>query len=284
MVTADRQAQSAHDTVLGQYRRDGVVLLKGALSPPELALVLALFEHKLAHLTTQSYQLRSDNGGVFVTDAADPAIFRTPEFARVCNETRLIDLAARFLGGPDLWFYYEQLFYKHGGATRRTPWHQDTSYVPVEGPDIVRFWISFDPVDAAHALEFIRASHLGPLYNGSSFNPEDDTAPLFPHSPMPRLPDIQADREHWDIVSWAVEPGDIIAFHPSVLHGGAGTPPDRRRRSLSLVFFGDSAYFAPRPTGTVEANGADNPRTLVDMYAGLEPGDRFRLPHLPKLR
>jgi ectoine hydroxylase-related dioxygenase (phytanoyl-CoA dioxygenase family) len=219
-----------------------------------------------------------------VTDAADPAIVQTSQFAAVFSRTPLTDLAARFLSGPDIWFYYEQLFYKHGGATRRTPWHQDTSYVPVEGPDIVRFWISFDPVDKDHALEFIRASHLGPLYNGSSFNPEDDTAPLFPHSAMPRLPDIEADRGRWDIISWSVEPGDIIAFHPSMLHGGAGTPPDRRRRSLSLVFFGDAAYFAPRPAGTVEANGPDDPRLLSDPYAGLKPGDRFRLSHLPKLR
>jgi ectoine hydroxylase-related dioxygenase (phytanoyl-CoA dioxygenase family) len=155
--------------------------------------------------------------------------------------------------------------------------------VPVEGPDIVRFWICLDAVDKEYSLEFIRGSHLGQLYNGSSFNPEDDTAPLFPDSDMPRLPDIEASRGQWDILSWAVSPGDIVAFHPSMLHGGAGTPADRLRRSLSLVFFGERAYFAPRPLGAVEAMDQDS-ELPASAYDHLRAGEPFRLPSLRQVR
>jgi hypothetical protein len=277
-----------HSELIKQFRENGVVFLKGALTADELQKVADVFEHKLTHRTQQAFEMTSDNGGVFLTDGGDPLLPQTEVFAALNQGTPISDLAAGFFSSPDAWFYYEQLFYKHGGPARRTPWHQDTSYVPVDGPDIVRFWICFDSVDKAHSLEFVRGSHKGPLYNGSSFSPNDDTAPLYPDSDMPRLPDIQADREHWDIVSWAVEPGDIIAFHPSMLHGGADTPADGKRRSLSLVFFGEQAYFAPRPSGTVEASAeaADLP---ADAFGGVQgspikAGDPFHLLDFLKLR
>jgi ectoine hydroxylase-related dioxygenase (phytanoyl-CoA dioxygenase family) len=181
-------------SLLERYRKEGVVYLKGALSSDELAMIAELFEYKLAHRSSQSFEIPTQGGGVFITNAADPNLPQTHQFTVVLQRTPIVDLAAIFLSSSDIWFYYEQLFYKHGGKTRRTPWHQDTSYVPVEGPDIVRFWICLDPVDKEHSLEFVRASYLGQLYNGSSFNPEDDTAPLFPDSDMPRLPDIEASR------------------------------------------------------------------------------------------
>src|SRR5436190_1779911 len=74
-------------------------------------------------------------------------------------------------------------------------------------------------------LEFVPGSHRGVLHNGFSYDPkqlaEDETAPLFRESDLPRLPAIEADRASWDIVSWAITPGDLVVFHPGLLHGGA---------------------------------------------------------------
>ena len=78
-------------------------------------------------------------------------------------------------------------------------------------------WITFDPVAKEDALEFIPGSHRKTLYNGSSFALEDDTAPLIRDSDLPRLPDIQADRGGWEIVSWPVTPGDLIVFDVATL-------------------------------------------------------------------
>ena len=108
----------------------------------------------------------------------------------------------------------EQLFLKEGGRSRRTPWHQDTSYLRMKGTQLVACWISLDPLPREHCLEFgVRGSHRGVLHNGSAFADDDETAPLYKHSPLPRLPDIQARRDEFDIVSWDVTPGDIIVFH-----------------------------------------------------------------------
>jgi ectoine hydroxylase-related dioxygenase (phytanoyl-CoA dioxygenase family) len=150
-------------------------------------------------------------------------------------------------GGGDIWFMYEQVFSKSGGVTRRTPWHQDTPYLPVRGSQVAVLWMSFEPVPAGQALEFVRGSHRTTLYDGSRFDPDDDTAPLYGDGSLPRLPDIEADRARWPIVSWATRPGDAIVFHPATLHGGGATTTAQGRRTLSLRFFGEDAVVAARP-------------------------------------
>src|SRR5438874_2517905 len=83
--------------------------------------------------------------------------------------------------------------------------------------------------------EFVRGSHLGPLYAGTSFDADGETAPFY--KDMPRIPDIEADRSSFDIVSFEIEPGDVVMFHPATLHGGGAS--EGRRRTLSVRFFGD---------------------------------------------
>ena len=72
-----------------------------------------------------------------------------------------------------------------------------------EGNEIAVVWINFDLVAIEQSLEFVRGSHRQTLYNGSAFDAEDDTQPIYGEG-LPRLPDIQAERDDWDIISWAV--------------------------------------------------------------------------------
>jgi ectoine hydroxylase-related dioxygenase (phytanoyl-CoA dioxygenase family) len=50
-------------------------------------------------------------------------------------------------------------------------------------------------------------------------------------------------------VAFPVEPGDLVIFHPKLLHGGAPTHPGQRRRTLTLRFFGADAVYDPREGG-----------------------------------
>ena len=103
-----------------------------------------------------------------------------------------------------------------------------------------------DPVTREHSLEVIRGSHRGVTYNGSRFSPGDDTAPLYPLSELPRLPDIEQEKHKWDIAGSDLSPGDLMVFHMGALHGGGGTPPGVRRRSLSLRFIGNDVAWVER--------------------------------------
>jgi hypothetical protein len=131
-------------------------------------------------------------------------------------------------------------------------------------------------VEQSQSLEFVRGSHRQALYNGSAFDDDDDTAPIYAHG-LPRLPDIESERDSWDIVSWAIEPGDVVIFHPSTLHGGAPTKAGQPRRTLSLRFFGPTATYAERP------ERAPAPLT-AGLHDALEYGQVFRHPAFPQVR
>jgi ectoine hydroxylase-related dioxygenase (phytanoyl-CoA dioxygenase family) len=86
------------------------------------------------------------------------------------------------------------------------------------------------------------------MYDG--FNPrrvaEDPTLPFYGQD-LPPLPDIEADRSAWDIVSWPIRPGDVVLAHPGVLHGGGATREGGRRRTLTVRCYGDDIVYATRP-------------------------------------
>jgi len=183
---------------------------------------------------------------------------------------------------------YEQIWLKDGGERRRTPWHQDLAYIPVGGDHLAVLWTNLDPVPKEDSLEFVRGSHHGPLFNPTAFDAHDPSASMFPDGAWPPLPDIEAAREKWPIVSWAVKPGDAILFHPAMLHGGAPTRAGRRRRSISLRFFGDDCFCAERPdTGLADVDrlkfddGSGDP---IKALAHAAPGTLFRHPAFPQLR
>ena len=249
------------------YARDGVVLLPRALDETALAQALAAWEWSVANPGPGASRIPSPaEAATFYQDLFNPRCLQGYE--AMLRASPLPAIIADIWGAPDLWFMYEQVFLKEGGEARRTPWHQDSSYLAIAGDQLAVVWISFDTVAQADSLEFVRGSHRGTLYNGSSFKLGDDTAPLHPHSSLPRLPDIEAERGAWDIVSWAVQPGDLIVFHPAVLHGGAATHAGARRRTLTLRFFGERAVYDPRE------GGAGPP--IRGFHQRMRAGDRFR--------
>ena len=255
--------------------RDGVVLLQGALTPDEVAEVQHVFDHGRANPSPGAYSVYPETGATFYIDTFHAANW--PAYERAFRDTSLPDRLAELWGCDDVWFFYEQLFLKEGGSMRRTPWHQDSSYLPVAGQHVAVCWITLDALSAEESLEFVKGSHLGPMYNTSAFDAGDDTKPILDDLDLPRLPDIESDREAHDIVSFAVEPGDVVVFHANVLHGGAPTTPGRRRRTVSLRYFGEDATYSPLQRVATDPEGKRVSSTLASAFGGsLEPGAPFR--------
>ena len=220
-----------------QLREDGVIHLPGALDPTTLQTLERCFEWNIKNPTPSANGFYTEAGSTFYQDLCNPLAAST--YRDVLSDSHIADIVQTLWGTPDVWFLYEQVFVKEGGDVRRTPWHQDAPYLALEGEEIAVMWINFLPVEKAESLEFVRGSHRGTLYDGSAFDPADDTIPVFGHG-LPRLPDIEAEREAFDIVSFAVTPGDIVIFHPATLQ-----PPCTL--GLSLVSAGSlfsSAFMA----------------------------------------
>ena len=281
-MTTNVALNAIDDALRETFRRDGVVCLPGLLNARALAEARAAYDWSLAH-PSPSANTYAGGDGRFYQDLANRQA--QPVYRDLVHATPAADAVASLWGAADVWFMYEQVFLKEGGDTRRTPWHQDSSYLPVDGEQIAVVWISFDAVPRESSLEFVRGSHLGPMYDGSRFDPSDDTLPIYGDGSLPRLPDIEANRSAWEIVSFGVEPGDAVVFHPGLLHGGAATRAGARRRTLSLRFFGADAHYALRPFLTDKTIPESKATSVFQLLSGrLKPGDAFRHPEFPRVR
>ncbi len=244
-----RRASTIEDTHIASMRNtlaeDGVVFVREALD--EYALVLAehAFQWSLAHPGPGARDVLAGRPGAFYQDHANPAAW--PAYHDFFCKTGFTNLIADLMGTQCLWLLYEQIWFKHGGDNLRTPWHQDLPYVPMGGRHLATAWINLDPVAEERSLEFVQGSHRGPLYNPTAFDPDDQKAAMFAPGTWPELPDIEAQRSMFPIISSAIEPGDVVVFHPAILHGGASTRAGEQRRTISLRFFGDDAHCADRP-------------------------------------
>jgi hypothetical protein len=251
------------------YKRDGAVRIPGLLNPEQLDAALKAWEWSLANPTPMNApKLKRDGAPLFYADSYNPKIL--DGYRDMLETSPIPEACARLWGTDPVWFIYEQVFLKDDGDVGRTPWHQDGSYIPMDGEDNTTAWITFDPLSKADSLEFVAGSHLGPMYNTSKFDPEDETIPHDTSLPYPNLPPIERERDKWPIVSWAVEPGDVIFFHFKTLHGGAPTRPGQRRRTLTLRFFGERTHYDPKTAKALP--------NFPDMAAALKPGDTMRAP------
>ena len=273
MPPTDEQRQS--------YARDGGVKAPGFLNPSQLAQARACFDWGIANPSPVGVTIFRGTRHAHWVDAANPEAWQAGLKALV-RSLPFADYLADLWGSGHIWYFAEELFAKRGGEPcapdggkiADSPWHQDSSYIPLGGLHWANMWISFEPLPARNSLAFVRGSHRGTLYNG--IDPRDLVKPLYPDSDLPLLPDIEADlagdSASWDVVSWDTEPGDVIVVHPGALHGRA--PVDAvtpERNTIVLPFFGDDATYRPLPAG---------PRSLVDDPTDGAPFRSRRFPQL----
>lgn len=259
-----------------QYEEDGVVMVPQALHPEWLMLLELALIRVMGDAAITKHRFYHNEPGEFIETVRN---FDTvPELQRLMYDSPIADMIGALIGSDNVWLYSDEWFIKTGGNCARTPWHQDTTYYPLEGEQIASMWISLDPLPKAECLEYIPGSHRGPRYDG--FDPTNLSDPTngFYGQDLPRLPDIEAEREKWNIVSWDITPGDVILANPGVLHGGGPTSEGRQRRAITIRCYGEDIVFADRPPS----------RPTVPLTPGLslhlKPGDKLRAPWYPQLR
>lgn len=239
------------DDEIAAFERDGAVLLPKVLAPEWLEVVLEGLEQAIEAPDTMSSELGSLRVDQF------PAA-KSPALRRMVDESPLAELVGSALRSP-VSFYMDQLFAKPAGLIPPTPWHQDTCYYNVDGHDLIRAWVSPDPVPREISLEVVRGSHrwnatYAPLAGRNAEADADaraefvgarDDAPQLGReayddwsyfsgvrdATLPPVPDIEAHRSSFDILGWDYEPGDVLLFHGHILHsarGGVDSPTPRR--------------------------------------------------------
>lgn len=227
------------------YRRDGVVLLRGAVDAAWIDLLRVAVEKDLVFPGpfAETYT-KPEDSGLFFNDFY--MYKRIPEFRRFACEGPGPEIAARLMGARQVSLFYDQIFVKEPGTREsRVSWHQDQPYCAVNGEQYCSIWMPLDPILEETTLEFVQGSHrwgrwfapFDRMRDGSSFEGVE----------FEPAPDVEAARDDYDIVSWTLEPGDCLAFHALTLHQGKANPTtSTRRRAVIDRYLGDDATYAAR--------------------------------------
>ena len=92
-------------------------------------------------------------------------------------------------------------------------------------------------------MRFVRGSHrAAETYRPNLFVTRDP----IPGTEGELVPDVDAG--DYDVVTFALEPGDITVHHARTLHAAGGNrSADRRRRAISVRYCGDDTVMHFRP-------------------------------------
>lgn len=257
------------------FGRDGVVALRGMFDTAWVELLRRGLRSNLAAPTERGRVWdRDEQGRTMFWDSQ--AWQGVDEYRSFVFDSPAGEIAARLLDASTLNFFFDAVFVRSPGSQFSTPWHQDEPYWTIEGFNTCSIWMPLVPVAAANCLAFVPGSHrwdgqmLQP--NFGRFNPDDQSRAAqsdFAGLAESEIPDIDADRERWGVVSFDLEPGDCIAFNSRILHGGSGRlPADVGLEVFTTKWLGDDVVVNFRDCGM------DPDHSASMRAAGLGPGDR----------
>ena len=232
------------------YERDGVVWIKQAFAPSWI--------HRLAQGMEIAIEQGTGRDTAFnIAAPGEPGFFfydtfmwqRIPQFRDFAFESDAADIARHIMRSRGLLFYFDFMLVKEPGTSRKTPWHYDEAYWPVQGNQICNLWTALDTIPVETALRFVKGSHLWPeSYRAVHFDPALRYANL-PDRPAP--PDWENESGNHEIVYAPMEPGDCLVFHNRTHHSAPGNRPGTtRRRALATHWIGDDITYNDKPQET----------------------------------
>jgi ectoine hydroxylase-related dioxygenase (phytanoyl-CoA dioxygenase family) len=246
---------------IAAFNRDGVICLRGLYSTNTVAMLADVLDDVAAAHPPLAGMGTSGATYEWMTrdDVRDFALFGPT--ARPVRQA---------LQAERLRFFFDQEFIKEKNLAEPTPWHHDYTFWPIQGNQIASVWTAMEPVTAeTSALEFVAGSHRWQsLFQAIGLGGKDVSS--IPREP---IPDIEANRGKYEIVSWDLEPGDALLFHALTLHGARGnSSAQRKRRAITTRWIGDDVRFV-----------SNDGLPIITWDHGLKDGDPARGPLFPQV-
>jgi ectoine hydroxylase-related dioxygenase (phytanoyl-CoA dioxygenase family) len=224
------------ETILADYERDGVALVRGLLSPEEVGSIRAELDRYIREdLASKPADAR--------TLEADETTVRNLWRLEVHNDF-FRDFAAREdlrkLIGPlvksEPVLSGIETFNKPARIGSGVPPHQDNAYFCQTPPDMLTVWIAIDAVTEANGpVTYVKGTHrIGPL----------PTKPSGVRGNSIGLAGMPETTEENLLVA-LLEPGDATIHHCDTIHYSAPNTTDHPRLGFLLVFRGSHTQTDP---------------------------------------
>lgn len=254
----DKQAARAITAdEVAEYKNNGVVKLSAIFHLGWVGRLREAVEMAMANPGPYAEEYARGEGRFFGDlDVAK----RHAAFRDFVHNSPAAEITGTIMESSKVNFFYDQLLVKEPGTTEPTPWHQDQPYWAVSGWQVVSIWLPLDNVAEESSLKYVKGSHRWGAHNPHNFI---DNTP-YEGTGLPELPDINANRDEYEILGWDMEPGDCLVFQGMIVHGSDGNASlQNRRRALATRWTGDDARYEVR-SGQIAIPTAD---------PGLQHGD-----------
>lgn len=160
-----------------------------------------------------------------------------PVFATYLDHDKLLDVVENFCG-PDIATVHNMLINKPPNVDGRHPLHQDLLYFPFRPEDrIVATWTALEPVNRDNGcLAVIPGSHReGLREHGNIDDNRDINLAYF------GAKDVDIERR----VHVEMDAGDVLFFHPLLLHGSGRNRSPGYRRAISSHYADAGCRYLP---------------------------------------
>ena len=235
------------DDDVERFQADGAICLRGMVDSQWLDLLGAGVERNLARPSAlHTVQTVAGDAGFFLSDICMAQ--EIPQFRDFVLNGPCAAIAARLMRSGQCNFWADTLWVKQTGTPKRTRWHQDQPFFWVDGRQMCVVWCPLDPIERHDSLELIKGSHTWGKWFAPELSRQGQDLYAKRGVSFERMPDIEADRAAYDILSWEIRPGDCIAFHGVTVHGAPGNTANIRRRAISTIWMGDDTRYGERPS------------------------------------
>ena len=231
------------EKIIENYQNNGAALLKNIIDSKwinELQIgVKKNFENPSKYKCVYE---KKDGKELFYDDYCNWD--RINEYKNFIFNSNIAKIAKQLMMSKKVNLFHEHVLIKENNSEKKTPWHQDQSYYCVNGKDNCSFWIPLDPIKKSISPEFVSGSHnwnkqfLPTKFFGHDYEQKDDE--------FENIPNIEASRNEYKILSWDLNLGDAIVFNFATIHGAPENKTLKRRRAFSLRFTGDDATYIKR--------------------------------------
>ena len=231
--------------IISKFNSDGVVLLKNFINDSWQKLIKEAIEEDIKNPSPHYHAYKTEGEKGFFHGSMR-LWEHNNDFYNYCLKSPLPSFASQMLKTKKVNFFYDQLFVKEPETTNRIRWHNDQPYWPIRGWQVMSFWIALDPISKENgAMEFIKGSHLWKKwYQPEHFAPGIST-PYELNPEFEKIPDIELNRDKYDIISFDMDCGDLLAFHALVVHGSGGNQSKKlRRRGYAVRYTGEEVVYS----------------------------------------
>ena len=246
------------DDEIETFRRDGVVVLRGALDPGSVAALAPSVDTAFAGDATGDLTAMAGAGDTGTATGR----FRggidhwltDPVMRAFATTSALPALVAALLRTEHLFLYEDSILVKSPGTREETKFHTDLPYFQVEGTQLATTWCPLDEVTPeTGSLRFVRGSHLWDREFRPNLFVTDDPLPGTEGEVVPSI-----DPNDPSVLCPSLGPGDLTVHHARTVHGaGPNTSATTWRRAVSVRYCGDDARVHLRPGLPVSGHHRD---------------------------